>query len=423
MRALGARRSALVALVAVAAVAAVPALASQEPSTLGLATLEARVNEHPAVRAAAARVDEARGRARQAGTLTNPTVGLVTNELRPRENPSGHFGGFIEQMLPLGGKRAAARAEGEAGVDQRMAELELVRLGVLVDIRRAYYGVLMAEERVRVLTRQRELGAESVTVAGQLLNIGLVDRSDVLQAEAEAARLTARHAGAVAMLDGAWRRLAAAAGDASLGPRPLAEPGALPDLDRSTVRAQLQSASPALRIARAEVARERLAVAVAQTISRPDLFLRGEVGWNREHTVAAPTRPIGFEFGVEIGISLPVVNRNAGGIDASLAALRAAEAEEAALVLALDAHLADAFVAYDSSRLLAEAYRSTVLPRAEQAHDLYLARYREMAAAYPDVLTSAQTLATMREEYLDAMEAAWDAAVRLQGLLVAGGGM
>jgi len=411
-------------VVTAALVLAAPALvAAGEQTGLSLAALEARVGEHPAVRAAAARVDQARGLARQAGALTNPTVGLVTNELRPRENPSGHVGGFVEQRLPLGGKRAAARAEGEAGVDRRIAELDLVRVAVLVDIRRAYYGVVMAEERVRVLTRQRELGAESVAVTGQLFNIGLANRSDVLQAEAESARLGARHAGAVAMRDGAWQRLAAAAGDASLGPRSLAEPAAPPELELAALRSDLQQTSPALRVARAQVARERTNVAVARTISRPDLFLRGEVGWNREHTLAAPTRPIGLEFGAAVGISLAVANRNAGGIAASLAALRAAEAEEAALALALDARLADAYADYDSARLMVDAYRTDVLPRAQQAYDLYLARYREMAAAYPDVLVSARMLATMREEYLDAMEAAWDAAVRLQGLLVVDGGM
>jgi cobalt-zinc-cadmium efflux system outer membrane protein len=69
----------------------------------------------------------------------------------------------------------------------------------------------------------------------------------------------------------------------------------------------------------------------------------------------------------------------------------------------------------------AEAYRSEILPRAEEAYRLYLSRYREMAAAYPQVLVAQRTFFELSTEYLESLDEAWRAALRLQGFLAGDG--
>ena len=64
-----------------------------------------------------------------------------------------------------------------------------------------------------------------------------------------------------------------------------------------------------------------------------------------------------------------------------------------------------------------EAYRTELLPRAEEAYRLYLARYREMAAAYPQVLVTQRHLLELTAEYLERLDEAWDSSLRLQSLL------
>ena len=56
-------------------------------------------------------------------------------------------------------------------------------------------------------------------------------------------------------------------------------------------------------------------------------------------------------------------------------------------------------------------YEYTAIGRAQRG---YLARYREMAAAYPQVLVAQRTLFQMTAEYLDNVEEAWRAALRVQ---------
>ena len=300
---------------------------AQSPGTqsrLALAALEARVDQHPSVRRATAAVEEARGLSEQAGKWDNPVVGFAADELRPGESPSGRLGGFVELTVPVGGARGAARDAGQSEVARREAELEAVRLGVLVAIRRSYYAVLSAEERVRVLERQRDLAGETAGVASQLLNIGLADRSDVLLSEAESARAAARLAAAEASRNGAWQALASAAADPELRPGALAVSfdAPLPALSFESVRDEIRRVSPVLRAAEAAVARGRALVAFARTVARPDLFTRGEFGWNREHVPhASSSQAIGWEFGVEFGISLPLANRNTNGIAAANSAV------------------------------------------------------------------------------------------------------
>jgi cobalt-zinc-cadmium efflux system outer membrane protein len=79
------------------------------------------------------------------------------------------------------------------------------------------------------------------------------------------------------------------------------------------------------------------------------------------------------------------------------------------------------FATYLTAVRESEAYRVEILPRAEEAYRLYLARYREMAAAYPQVLVAQRRLLELSSEYLQRVEAGWQSAVRLQGLLAGDG--
>lgn len=393
---------------------------------LALSDLEARaLAGHPAIRQAAAMAEAARGRRQQAGTLQNPVVGVATGEWRPRETPSGVTGAFVEQAIPLGGKRGAERREADADVDVRRAALDGARTRVLVGVRSAYYDLVAAEERVRLADRQVALAAELVTVSGQLFNIGMVDRPDVLQAEAEGARARAMRTGAVARQQGAWRHLAAAVGDGAIAPQALAASidSALPDLIHAEAWQRILDGNPELAVARAEVVRQAASADVARRALSPDLFVRGEAAWNREHLAGGMgrDRATGWEFGAEVGVSVPIINRNAGGIAAANAWHTAAEAGEQVARLELESRFASSFADYEAARAAVVAYRTEVLPRADEAYALQIARYREMRASYSGVLLATQTLTMMQEQSLEAFEQAWRAALALEGLLVGGG--
>jgi cobalt-zinc-cadmium efflux system outer membrane protein len=216
--------------------------------------------------------------------------------------------------------------------------------------------------------------------------------------------------------------LAALTGAREVADRPLAGTidAAIPNLDRDQVMRTLMEQSPELRAARAGLERSRAVTAQARRATSPDLFLRGGAAYNREHGEDTG-RPIGWEGAFEAGISVPLFNRNTGGIAAARADETQAQAEVTRLELALQSRAASQFATYLTSVHDAEAYRSEILPRAEEAYRLYLTRYREMAAAYPQVLVAQRTFFEMSVAYLDRLNEAWHAALQLQGFLAGDG--
>lgn len=402
-----------------------PVPAAEPPLTLE-ALERTALESNPTLRQAVEGVNAARGRARQAGAWSNPTIGYAGEELKPGEVIRlGEHGVFYDQQIPLGGKLRLSRQVFEREAEQADLFLNLQRERVLAAVRTLFYEILTTERRVDVLDRLAQLASEAVGISRQLYNVGAADRPDVLESEIEADRiqldLTAARNRRVAL----WRRLAATVGDRSFATptRTLAGTAdAVPELARDAAFGEVLNRSPQVRAARAEVERTRAIVARARREPFPDLFVRAAVAYNRELLERGPggtPKPIGWELGtLEAGFSVPLFNRNTGAVAAARADQARAEAELGRLELALDARMASVFDEYLSALRATEVYRTRVLPRAEESYQLYLARYRDMAAAYPQVLVAQRTLFQMTDEYFESLEAAWRAALRIRGFLL-----
>lgn len=177
--------------------------------------------------------------------------------------------------------------------------------------------------------------------------------------------------------------------------------------------------SPQLRLARAGVERAQAALTRARREPNPDLVVRAGPRYNRELFDPGP-RPVGWEFFADVGVSVPLWNRNRDGIAAAEADVARATAEVTRLELSLQSRLAEVYQRYDTAATRVRVYRDEVVPRAAESHGLFLSRYQEMAAAYPQVLIAQRTLFQVTEEYLEALASGWRAAILLQGMLLEG---
>lgn len=404
-----------------------PSAGAQTPSTIPPITLseleQLALANNPTAMAAAAGIDVARGRARQAGAWPNPVIGYSGEEIKTGNlDPRGEHGFFVEQTIPLGGKLRLSRNVLQQAVEQAEAVRDLQRLRILGSVRRGFYSVLLTERRIDVQERLAALASEAVGVTAQLFNVGAADRPDYLEIEIESRRLQLQLTRSRNELFAARAQLAAATGVRDVAARPLAGTidDALPELEREQVVRTLLEQSPELRAARAALERTRAATASARRETYPDLFLRGGSAYNRERGEDTG-RPIGWEGTLEAGISVPLFNRNTGGIAASRADETRAQAEITRVELALQSQAAWQFATYLTALRESETYRSEILPRAEEAYRLYLTRYRQMAAAYPQVLVAQRTFFEMSNAYLESLSEAWRAAVQLQSLLAGDG--
>jgi len=99
----------------------------------------------------------------------------------------------------------------------------------------------------------------------------------------------------------------------------------LPGIDEAAVREQTLRDSPGFRIAKARAEHARASLARARADRLPNFFVRGGAGHNFERTQRGSE--VGTEFFLEIGIPLPIFDRNQGTIAQAEAQLRLAEAE------------------------------------------------------------------------------------------------
>jgi cobalt-zinc-cadmium efflux system outer membrane protein len=399
-----------------------PASAAAEPLTLAVLEQLALAN-NPTFRAAQAGIEAARGRARQAGAWPNPVMGYSGEELKAGDlDARGEHGFFVEQTIPLGGKLRLGRQVFERSAERAEAVVEIQRQRILSSVRTLFYEALTAERRVEVQERLAVLASEAVGVTAQLFNVGAADRPDFLESEVEAHRVRLALNDAKNRAFAVRQQLAAVAGRSDVTSRPFAGSidQAIPELERDAALRALVEESPQMLAARAEVARTQAVTAQAKRTTFPDLFLRGGAAHNRERGEDTG-RSIGWEGQLEAGLSVPLFNRNRGGIAAARAEESVAQLDLRRLELSLQSRAAAEFATYLTALRASESYRADILPRAEEAYRLYLARYREMAAAYPQVLVAQRTLFEMSADYLESLDDAWRSALRIQGFLTGEG--
>ncbi|MEW5976287.1 MAG: TolC family protein [Acidobacteriota bacterium] len=184
--------------------------------------------------------------------------------------------------------------------------------------------------------------------------------------------------------------------------------------------AKLFSESPEIRTSEVTIAREEAALRRAKVEKVPDIVARGGLRYNRELLEFGGT-PVGLEGFFDVGVEVPFFNRNQGNVAAARANLERAQREVERVKLSLRMRMARAYKEYQDSLITAGKYQTHMIPRAQKAYDLYLNNFRQMAAAYPQVLIAQRNLFQLQEDYITALVNTWRSAVEIQGLLLAGG--
>ena len=156
----------------------------------------------------------------------------------------------------------------------------------------------------------------------------------------------------------------------------------------------------------------------------PNLFIRGGLRNNREFGEVGPLGPTqrrGLEGIFDVGVEIPIFNRNQGGVKAAKAGAEYARLEVLRTKLSLRARLASEYKDYRDAAAAVERYRTRILPKARQAYDMYLANFRQMAGAYPQALIAQRNLFQFQDSYVAALVNTWQRAIEIQGLLLGGG--
>ena len=294
--------------------AAVPAV----EATPSYEDLIARLDALPSMLEADAVYDAAVARAEQARALPNPSIAY------DRENVygTGPYNGVgnaettltINQPLELFGQRSARIQAARSDADAAGLRREQVRWQVAAQLALAY-------AEAEAAARRHELAAEALSLAEQdargvaaMVEQGREATLRDIQAQSEVASARAAVDEASALRDAAFARLSAIA----LLDRPVQAIGASL-LDRAPGTPQAGDADPlAVQVAQAELVTAGRLVTVERRRARPDV--NASLGMRRYRDTGDEAFTVGIE------LTVPLFDRNRGGIRAAYAEERAAEA-------------------------------------------------------------------------------------------------
>ena len=369
----------------------------REHSRLELADFESlAMSSHPSIAELVAQVRAARCKCLQVGLPPNPTAGYVATEIG-NDGQAGQQGVFVGQQFIRGNKLQLNRQILCREIERLQQELAAQQQRVLTEVRTAFYYLFLAQREMELTKELLAVSEEATNTVRDLLEAQEARRTDLLQAEIEKGRTLARMKQAIALRDAAWRRLATVSGQPTWTVQQVTA-----DLEKlhwpyawEESRARLLAGSPQVASAIAEISREQAKVRRACAEPIPDINAQLAVQYDdaTDDTVAS----------VQLGMPIPLWNRNQGGIGEARNQVAAARRRLEITEIKLTQQLTATLQKYESSVARTEAFRTEILERADENLQLVRQAFAAGEASYLDLLTIQRTYFESNLDYLQSL--------------------
>ena len=368
-------------------------------------------HNNPTLAAASARMAAARGRQVQAGLYPNPVIGYHATEIGNR-GTAGQQGGFVSQRIITAGKLGLDQAIAGKEIDEAHFRFHAQEQRVLSDVRVRFYDALVAQRRVTLTMELARIGDELVAATKKLIEGRQGTENDLLQAEIRADESYILLDNARNQNIEAWRRLVAVVGVPTMESGPINGEldGDVPSFDWNTCYSMVLGGNPALREAQTRVERARIAIQRERKEPIPNVDLSVSL---RHNNIT------GFDnTNLQLGVPVPIFNRNQGNIRSAEAEWIAASNEVKRIELDLQDRLAVAYRGYANARQQADRYSKRMVPRAERSLKLVTDGYQKGQVEYLTLLTAQQTFLQVNLSYLDSLRELRTASSIIDGQLL-----
>ena len=404
-----------------------PLMETTGDSTLDRLVLVA-LERNSSLHAAHDRIKASRARIAPAGTRSDPVLmaGLITVPIAKPSLTDDDFTMLmlgVTQSFPYAGKRALRRRSATLDADAVAALLATARLGVVRDVKVAYYELAYLDRALEIAARSARVLADVMRLTETRYGTGTGAQHDVLKTRVESARLAvtanvlseARLA-ALAKLNAVLERPSETALPHAEVPTRLARAAVDDDASRIRFSARTLGAraaeSPlpstaalqALAIAHSPVLREHEARIAAQAaraeLARKEYKPDFDVTVQYNHRVAYPdllTAQVSFPLRLQ-----KAVKQDAAVAEAS-AELSAMQAEHRAAVNVLSARVATLASDIERSRTQLALHVQAILPQARAAVTAVLATYQSGRADLLVLLDLQNTVFTSETAYYRAL--------------------
>ncbi|MFM2120028.1 MAG: Cation efflux system protein heavy metal resistance [Pseudomonadota bacterium] len=343
----------------------------------------------------------------QAGSRRNPELAASVEDTR---TASMSTTAMLAYPIELGGKRAARVAVAERTLDAVHLERDLARAQVRGATLTAFFATLVAQERMRLAAGSLALAESGAHLVERRVAAGKVSPVEATRARVDLAQAQLEVSGARAELDAARHTLAALWGEVEPGfDSVMGDAAEIPARPPMAELLLELPQTPAVQLARSEVARRRSQIELERSRAVPDMTV--SLGLKRNNELGRLQAMLG------LSVPLAVFDRNQGAI--LEAARRADRAEdEATLVLQrLRAELQTASTQLGAAREALQLLQTTVLPAAQQAHEAATKGFEAGKFGFIDVIDAQRALLAARIRTLNTLSTAYQAAATIDRLL------
>lgn len=373
--------------------------------------LQLALGNNPTVQATIADVNRARGIRWQVTRKPNPFFGYSVSEVG-NEGRAGQQGVYFSQEIVTADKLGLNDQVAGWEVEQLNWRWQEQQLRVLGDVRQQFYAVLAARQQREILRQLDAVLARGVEITQQLVDAGELGRGPLLQARLELQQNQLMLRNAQRVVEAAERSLAAAVGLPGLDLGGLT--GTLddvpPDLEFEPTWAFVLAGHPHLEAARAEVARHQWNVQRQRVEPIPNVQTMFQIQQDAiTDSVIA---------GIQVGVELPVHNRNRGMIAAAGAETMRASHEVRRRELALRERFAQAYRRYAVARQQVQTLEEKLLPLARENLNTVQELFALGESSYLDLLTAQRTYNQLNLTLVDARRDLWQAVVLIQSRLM-----
>ncbi|HTI44488.1 MAG TPA: TolC family protein [Vicinamibacterales bacterium] len=389
-------RSTVVRVGLVAASGLLAASGARAQGAAGSLTLQVAID-----RAMAANATIAAARLRGPINLANLAVA------RERLNPEGSF--ELEKETPkeaygvavpfeLGGKRARRIDVAEATIRAGDAELAATIAQVRNDVRRAYFGQVVAEQRLLILREQRDISTRARDTAQARFDAGDAPRLEVMQAQLALAAAENESTAAEGTTAAARATLNALLGQPLDTPTTLTSTvDSVAPLETPAALMLAQTASTELLSLDRQIEAQRARIQLAQALRVPDL--------TPTFTLTHRAEPE-FTYGWRAGaaVTLPLFTTHRAGVLVEQTTLEQLTAQRQATLVRIQGEVTAASRRAQAQRELFVRYRDQIIPQAQQVEQLAQDAYQLGQTGIAALLQALQATRDVRLRSLDAID-------------------
>lgn len=381
--------------------------------TLSLEQLTTLAMENnPVIRQAEAATHKSVGFRDQVRLYPNPTIGYTGSQLADRG--TDQHTAFVTQDVVMGKKLERNAIVLDHDIQALSWDAEAQRRSVLSDVKQLYYKTLGAQHRLAITEEFVAIGKQGMEITNKRKLAGEASKVEVLQAEIQMQQLMIVQRQSIATVQGAWKQLAATIGIPDMAPQTLA--GEMPTFpvqhDWEAEYWQLLETSPEVHAALARVCRARANMDRQQVQAIPNLSLMFSAGYDK----ATNSQLIN----TQIGMPLPIYNRNQGNQSAAYAEYCRATQDCKRIELSLKSRLAETAREYDAAAATVNLHRDEIVPKAQQMLTMAEESYRGGQIDFLQVLTIRRTYFDAKLNYVAGQTDLGQAQALLEEMLLSG---